>query len=112
MVNATYGLVRFAWGVTFDDRLEHHPALPRTPFDASSPRAFLRVERQTIWGFPARSAALFTIRTYLYDCDRLRRDATTRQPLISALQSMSPASRAYKGLAEDFDGLIEWLSAG
>ena len=112
MVNANEGLVRFAWGVTFDDRLDHHPAHARTPFDPSSPRAFLRVERQTIWGFPARGAALFTIRTYLYDCDCLRRDATTRLPLISALRSMSPASRAYKGLAEHFDGLIDWLSAG
>jgi hypothetical protein len=112
MVNAAEGLVRFAWGVTFDDRLNHHPALPRTPFDPSNPRAFLRVERQTIWGFPQRGAALFTIRTYLYDCDDLRRDPMARDPLISALRSMSPASRTYKGLAEGFDDLVNWLAAG
>ena len=112
MTRATEGLVRFAWGVTFDDRLNHHPDKPRTPFDPSNPRAFLRVERQTMWGFPSPGAALFTIRTYLYDCDSLRRDAATRDPLVAALRSMSPESRAYKGLAGDFDPLLEWLSSG
>ena len=111
MTGAQGGLVRFAWGVTFDDRLNHHPDKPRTPFDSSNPRAFLRVERQTIWGFPSRGASLFTIRTYLYDCDGLRRDPTTRDPLVAALLSMSPESRAYKGLAGHVDPLITWLQA-
>jgi hypothetical protein len=110
MVNATDGLVRFAWGVTFDDALNHHPDHPRTPFDPRRPRAFLRVERQTIWGFPSVAAALFTIRTYLYDCDALRRDPATRDPLVSALHTMPEASRRYKGLS-DADGVIAWLEA-
>ena len=110
MTRATEGLVRFAWGVTFDDRLNHHPDKPRTPFDPTNPRAFLRVERQTVWGFPARGAALFTIRTYLYDLHDLRRDSSTRDALIAALRSMSPESRAYKGLADHFDPLLDWLS--
>ena len=50
MTRATDGLVRFAWGVTFDDRLNHHPDKPRTPFDPANPRAFLRVERQAEHG--------------------------------------------------------------
>ncbi len=111
MTGATDGLVRFAWGVTFDDRLNHHPDKPRTPFDPANPRAFLRVERQTIWGFPQRGASLFTIRTYLYDCADLRRDLATRNPLVAALISMSPESRAYKGLAGHFDQLIGWLQS-
>jgi dimethylamine monooxygenase subunit A len=110
MIRATDGLVRFAWGVTFDDRLNHHPDKPRTPFDPSKPRAFLRVERQTIRGFPARGAALFTIRTYLYDLHELRRYPATRDPLLAALISMSPESRAYKGIADHFDPLMQWLS--
>jgi hypothetical protein len=110
MVNATGGLVRFAWGVTFDDELNHHPDRPRTPFDPRRPRAFLRVERQTIWGFPCVAAALFTIRTYLYDCDCLRRDPGTREPLVSALRTMPQASRQYKGLT-DADAVIAWLEA-
>ena len=110
MIRATDGLVRFAWGVTFDDELNHHPDKPRARFDPANPRAFLRVERQTIWGFPARGASLFTIRTYLYDLADLRRDPSVRDPLIAALHSMSPESRAYKGLAEAFDPLLFWLS--
>jgi hypothetical protein len=110
MTRATDGLVRFAWGVTFDDELNHHPDKPRTRFDPANPRAFLRVERQTIWGFPSVAASLFTIRTYLYDLADLRRDPATRDPLIAALHTMSPGSRAYKGLAESFDPLVDWLS--
>ena len=112
MIGATDGLVRFAWGVTFDDRLNHHPDKPRTPFDPGNPRAFLRVERQTIWGFPTRGAALFTIRTYLYDVNDLRRDPATRDPLVAALLSMSAEARAYKGLAGSFDQLISWITSG
>jgi hypothetical protein len=108
MTRATDGLVRFAWGVTFDDRLNHHPDKPRGAFDPANPKAWLRVERQTIWGFPARGAALFTIRTYLYDCNDLRREI--REPLVAALLSMSPESRVYKGLGRGFDELVRWLS--
>jgi hypothetical protein len=110
MVRATDGLVRFAWGVTFDDELNHHPDKPRARFDSTNPRSFLRVERQTIWGLPACGASLFTIRTYLYDLADLRREATTREPLVAALHTMSPESRAYKGLAESFDPLLNWLA--
>ena len=117
MTRATDGLVRFAWGVTFDDRLNHHPDKLRVPFDPNNPRAFLRVERQTIWGLPPRGpgneggAALFTIRTYLYDLAGVRHDPATRDPLVAALLSMSPESRAYKGLADHFDPLVRWLQA-
>ena len=112
MVRATEGLVRFAWGVTFDDELNHHPARPRTPFDPQHPRAFLRVERQTVWGFPRVGAALFTIRTYLYDCDAMRRDPATRDPLVAALRTMPQPSLEYKGLAPFRNDLVRWLTAG
>jgi len=110
MVRATDGLVRFAWGVTFDDELNHHPDRPKTPFDPTDPRAFLRVERQTIWGFPRVGAALFTIRTYPYDCDALRRDPATRDPLVAALRTMPQASAEYKGIAPYRDDLLRWLT--
>jgi hypothetical protein len=111
MVRATEGLVRFAWGVTFDDRLNHHPDEPHTVFDPNAPRAFLRVERQTMWGFPHVGAALFTIRAYLYDFADLRRDPATREPLVNALRTMPPASQVYKGIAPHADALVEWLSS-
>jgi hypothetical protein len=112
MVAATDGLVRFAWGVTFDDALDHHPATSRPRFDPAEPRAFLRVERQTIWGLSEVGASLFTIRTYLYDCREIRQDAVVRGALASALRSMTPASLAYKGLAPHVGGLIRWLESG
>ena len=117
MLNATDGLVRFAWGVTWDDELNHHPQPPMSGtrrvarFDRSNPRAFLRVERQTIWGFPDVSAALFTIRTYLYDCADVRRDPARRDALISALQTMSSESAAYKGIASSRDAFVGWLGS-
>jgi hypothetical protein len=109
MTRATDGLVRFAWGVTFDNALDHHPARPRVAFDLAKPRAFLRVERQTIWGFPDVSAAMFTIRTYLYDVDALRRNPATRDPLLAALRTMPVESVAYKGLGPHLDHLIAWI---
>jgi hypothetical protein len=109
MTGATEGLVRFAWGVTFDDALDHHPARPRVAFDPARPRAFLRVERQTIWGFQDVSASLFTIRTYLYDIDVLRRDRATRDPLLSSLRTMPAESARYKGLAPHLNQLLAWI---
>jgi hypothetical protein len=109
MVGAVDGLVRFAWGVTFDDALNHHPDRPRTPFDPAQPRAFVRVERQTIWGLPAVGAALFTIRTYVYDVEQFRADPALRGPLAAALRAMTDESRSYKGLGEHFGELLAWV---
>jgi hypothetical protein len=111
MVGATEGLVRFAWGVTFDDELNHHPHLPRPPFNPQHPRAFLRVERQTISGLPSVGASLFTIRTYLYDLETLRRDPAMRDPLVAALRTMPAESLAYKGIAPHQDALVRWLES-
>jgi hypothetical protein len=112
MVEAEEGLVRFAWGVTFDEELNHHADRARTKFDPARPRAFVRVERQTIWGLPAVGAAVFTIRTYLYDAERFRGDPVLRGALGAALRSMTEESRRYKGLAEGFEELVGWVEAG
>lgn len=109
MINATDGLVRFAWGITFDDELNHHPTRPVSQFDPSNPRAWVRVERQTILGLPEVRAGLFTIRTYHLDCTDLRTHPTHRLGLLSALRSMSDQSLAYKGLADSLTALQAWL---
>jgi hypothetical protein len=115
MVGAREGLVRFAWGITWDDELNHHPSPPpgRRPspagFDPERPAAFVRVERQTMWGFPEVGAALFTIRPYLHDCAAIRRDPQRAAQLAAALRSMSAASLEYKGLAGSRDALVRWL---
>ena len=120
MIDATDGLVRFAWGIGTDDRLNHHPEPPPgadpvtwrgRQFERHSPRAFLRVERQTIWGFPDVGASLFTIRTYFIDVADVKRNPTECAALVSAIESMSPATLRYKGLAEWRDDLLDWLRA-
>lgn len=112
MAGASEGLVRFAWGVTFDDALNHHPGRSRVQFNPTRPSAFLRVERQTIWGFSDVHAALFTIRTYLYDLDLLRQDAATRDPLFAALSTMPTESVRYKGLEACMEDLTDWIVGG
>lgn len=110
MVNAVGGMVRFAWGVTFDDRLDHHPDdEPREPPRPHLADAHVRVERQTIWGLPTAQAALFTIRTYLYRAADLSREG--REQLACAIESMSPQSRLYKGLSVFGEPLARWLRA-
>jgi Haem-dependent oxidative N-demethylase, alpha subunit-like len=127
MVRAEAGLVRFAWGLATDDRLNHHPDPPpgNSPdawrgrvFNPREPRPFLRIERQTIWGFPHATgdsrqtdASLFTIRTYFMDGDEVRRDPARRAALIAAIESMSPESLIYKGVAPYRDALIAWLTS-
>jgi dimethylamine monooxygenase subunit A len=110
MVNATDGFVRFAWGIATDDELNHHPTRPRgRAFDAADPRAFVRVERQTIWGFPDVGASVFTIRTYFLDCAAIRRNHVERDALCAAIRSMTPESLDYKGMTAWRDGLLAWL---
>lgn len=110
--------VRFAWGLATDDRLNHHPDPPPGTdpaewagrhFDPGRPRLFLRVERQTTYGLPTIGGALFTIRTYFSDCERIRRDPGRNRALHSAIASMSPESLAYKGLTESRAAILNWL---
>lgn len=114
MVAAETGLVRFAWGLGTDDLLNHHPlrdaATAARSFDSKSPRAFVRVERQTIWGFPQVGASLFTIRTSFVDCAEIKSNLPLRDALISAIETMTPASLEYKGLSSWRQPLLRWLS--
>lgn len=112
MVNATRGAVRFAWTVTTDAALDHHPmrdadAPATTPLaDHPAGDPLLRVERQVIWGFPKHRASLFTIRTYLYPLADL--DAPARGALAAAVAGMSEASLRYKNM--DRPAILAWLA--
>lgn len=110
-------MVRFAWGLSTDSRLNHHPEPPADvsinewqgrQFDRDNPRLFLRIERQVIWGLPEYEAALFTIRTYFRDCTEIKKDTVLRSKLSAAIQSMTPGSVVYKGL-QDRDRILGWL---
>lgn len=111
-------MVRFAWGLSTDTRLNHHPEPPSgIPFEqwqgrnfqCDHPQLFLRIERQIIWGFPDVNAALFTIRTTFRDVGILKQNATQCSLLYSALQSMSSESLIYKGLAHQKEQILAWL---
>ncbi|MEM9413900.1 MAG: heme-dependent oxidative N-demethylase subunit alpha family protein [Planctomycetota bacterium] len=126
MVHATRGAVRFAWTITTDPDLNHHPLanpaadgvahIARNARDVAPtvsqpfPRhtlgdPLLRVERQVIWGFPEHRVALFTIRTYRYTLADL--DAHARSALAAAVGGMSDASLRYKNM--DRGAILAWL---
>jgi len=115
------GLARFVWSLSTDRRLNHHPEVPagvdaaaweEKHFDPANPRLFLRVEREVLWGFQERDAALFALRTSFRDCEEVRRDPALCEPLCASIESMSPELLAFKGLADSRDDILAWLKAG
>lgn len=112
-------MVRFAWGLSTDIHLNHHPEPPPgllvsqwqgRRFDTQHPRLYLRIERQIIWGLPECETALFTIHTYFRDCTLLKKDPILRVKLCAAIESMSPESLIYKGLADSKASILHWLN--
>ena len=112
--------VRFAWGLGTDTYLNHHPLPPiEIPYEQwtgrlynkQDPHLFLRVERQTIWGFPDSNAALFTIRTYFTDCTEIKRDPEQCLKLSEAINSMSSEALSYKGIIKYKEQILDWLDS-
>lgn len=108
--------IRFAWGIATDTRLNHHPeappgrALERDDPDFVGENAFMRIERQTLRGFPAQNAALFTIRTTFRPLKEVAADPGQRALLRDAIATMSPEALVYKGLTELQAPLVRYLS--
>lgn len=94
--------VRFTWGLAFDDRLDCHPRHGKTAFDGEN--LWLRVERQVLLPLPECAAALFLIRLHLYPIRTV-----APEPLLAALESMSPEARTYKGLSADWERLLSFV---
>ena len=96
---------RFAWGISTDDRLNHHPSVPKGFKGkdwhgrkiSSYTKLYVRTEKQNMIGFPGVNALLFTIRTYFYDVDSL--SPIEKRKLYYAIEDMSPESRIYKGVS-------------
>jgi hypothetical protein len=108
--------IRFAWTVESDTRPNHHPDPPpgEDPLawhgrDFSAGRFWVRVERQVIWGLPAVEAAIFTIKICHMPDYEIVADPILHQTLRSTLLSMSEETRRYKGLARDWDRLMNLL---
>jgi hypothetical protein len=110
--------VRFAWGITTDNKLNHHPdsesndssARKGRCFNPHNPELYLRVERQVMVGFTNLNATLFIIRTYLYDVANIIQIPWQRNALVSALQSMSVDTLNYKGLTESLPEILDWIA--
>ena len=109
--------VRFVWGVESDDRPNHHPDAPygHDPRDwdgrdFSKGRFWVRSERQVIWGLPEVGAALFTITVSHMPGSEVLDSPYLRDSLVASLESMSPESRKYKGLARDWGNLMRLLA--
>jgi len=113
--------VRFAWGISSDNELNHHPdnqgAILKNNiktengriFNPKNPSLFLRVERQTINGLPEIKCAIFTIRTYIYNIKELNKIEI--QSIINAINSMTNTQLKYKGLKTTKSAIIKWLSS-
>jgi hypothetical protein len=109
---------RFVWTVTPSGRHDRHPRRhartpwPETTDDAAFARqCFLRAERQTF--FPVGQGtrqAVFTIRVMLQPLAEAVGGAARARRLHDALDSMSPAVLAYKGLADARAPLLRWLA--
>ncbi|HVK60957.1 MAG TPA: heme-dependent oxidative N-demethylase subunit alpha family protein [Bdellovibrionales bacterium] len=113
--------VRFVWSFVTDTRINHHPE-PAPGIDPAlwKGRSFqerddgqapfhLRVERQLTFGMPEVKSSLFLIRLSFIDGNELKANPLWRTQLVSALKSMTPESRVYKGVAGCFDQLVSWL---
>lgn len=108
--------LQHAWGVEPSDRPDLDPgSSDASPVIASAPpqpEAYhLRVERQTSLPLPALDRALFTIRLFVTPLAAVAADPDHRERLAHALATMSPATLAYKGLADRRPALVEYLMA-
>jgi dimethylamine monooxygenase subunit A len=111
--------VRFTWSIVTDRRLNHHPDPPPgilqsawdgRQFNLANPDFHLRVERQTLIGFAEQGAFLFCIRPQYLAGEKIKADSLMRKSLISALESMTPESRVYKGLGSTLKDLVAHLA--
>jgi len=110
--------VRFAWGLSTDTRLNHHPVPPPgidkqdwqgRSFDPDDPTLYVRTERQTLTGFPRLGAVLFSIRTYFEEVAKLPKKKKVH--LMKAIDSMSKDSLQYKGLGDSASQVKNFLAS-
>ena len=104
--------VRFAWGLSSDRYLDHHPSkVTSIRFKHAGDPLFVRIERQVLYGLPGHGIILFFIRTYFLDCQELCNDPYSNRRLGKALDSMNDNELAYKGLDQCRDQVTGWLAS-
>ncbi len=97
---------RFAWGISTDTRLNHHPESP-SGRDENANEFYVRVERQNLIGLKGVSAFIFTIRTYFYHLSEL--DEKERTTLGRAIESMPDETLTYKGMRGLKDRILQMI---
>lgn len=108
---------RFVWNVTDHPRLHAHPARVGSERwqHTSVPQAWWRTERQTFIPVPAQNSgapqAIFTIHVQVQPLQDALTTPARARALHDAIQSMSPAVRAYRGLVAVQQPLLQWLAA-
>lgn len=111
--------VRFIWSFVTDLRLNHHPIAPpghdlkiwkgRSFNESLEIPFYFRIERQVTYGFAELEMSLFTIGVSFLSGIEVKNNPTQKTQLLSALHSMTPESRVYKGVDGCFDELVRWL---
>ncbi len=108
---------RLNWSIYADDDL-HHPESKERPRDwfagEGMPRAFIRIERQTLRRLPASGDILFTIKVHVDPFEAFRRHpdgARLAAGLKAQILSLDEAQLSYKALLSDRDRIVAALDA-
>ena len=115
LIKAPHVLERIA-AISFrtDTILNRHPDLPdaqrHRPFDRIlNPNLFMRLERQTVTGFPQLASFLFTIKTYFIDCNQVGRDDFKHACIRAVFEGNQPHAFSYKFINENRAQVLAWL---
>lgn len=103
---------RFVWTITPHNRLHAHPRHVEPERWARVPvhQACWRTERQTFIPVPGQAQAVFTIHVDVQPLQQVLATPGRAQRLHAALQSMSEAVLAYRGLQTVQPALLRWLA--
>ena len=108
---------RFVWTLTPRQTLDNHPKrcgarhwLPDADMTGIAAQARLRTEHQTFIPLPALRQAIFTIHVEIQNLSDVFPLPEQARRLHDALESMSPAVLAYRGLTGARDRLLAWLA--
>jgi hypothetical protein len=112
-------MLRHVWLIVPSPALDQHPERNESAWRAVLadpepllPRLYFRVERQTTWPLPQHRRAVFFIRILMSPLSEVLSAQPERtRELRSALQSMSPAVVAYRGMQDAMPRLLAELQA-
>lgn len=88
---------RFVWSIIFEDKFNFHPDQNnQMKFDPRNQTWFIRVERQSIIGFPEINCFLFVIKPYIVRNPKI-------VELITTINGMSEEFKKYKRITPEFE---------